>query len=659
ADNTRFVRTRPAAAGLWSLTFKTPPDAEGRQEAVELTNRSQPRTRKCATSRRGLTFEWQGLDLPGEAGAVDVRAEVRIAPGAGASEWRITVKNRSRRFGLWETDYPRLTGVVPPGLADVLLPRGNWGGSLMPRHAGQYDGRYPSFACPVQLAAFNLGEAGLYLAAHDGDANAKRLVVTREQDFTFKALAENAGVPGAAGAPDYPLVIAAYKGDWWQAAKRYRAWALRQPWTSKGPIRERSDYPRRLTDLGFWMLLNGHPASVSDAMSKTALLYPDIPLGVHWYNWHEIPFDHSYPEYFPAKPGVAEAARAMEAAGQTVMPYINARLWDRDIPSFTEALPATCKQPSGTNYVETYGSGRYLAPMCPDTELWQQRIYGICASLIDKYNMGAIYLDQIGSAAPVYCFDPTHGHPTGGGSHWVDGYRTMMRSIKAAAVKRKVALTTEDSAEPYMDNIDGCLAWNPRHQEDVPLLPAVYSGYTIYFTSPQSASDSLDAFCAAQARDFLWGCQLGWNDPWILQEPHREKQAFQYELCRYRLAAKEFMVFGELLDELRPEQAPEQAVHLWHRHQPHNARLPIVMGTLWRDAAGRLAAFVVNTSGHPKSFSFKVETARWSKCQIMWRISLLTTEGEESLREGQSNSLIMGDLKPREIRAFIFTPAAE
>jgi len=32
-----------------------------------------------------------------------------------------------------------------------------------------------------------------------------------------------------------------------------------------------------------------------------------------------------------------EAARAMVARGQTVMPSINGRLWDRDIPSFAAA----------------------------------------------------------------------------------------------------------------------------------------------------------------------------------------------------------------------------------------------------------------------------------------------------------------------------------
>jgi hypothetical protein len=657
AEDSRFVRARDGTAGLWSLTFKAPPDAAGKQETVVLDNRSNGAVRVASERvRNGVDLVWSGASLPGEPGVVDVRAEVRLEAGGGASAWRLKVSNRSKRFGLWSSDYPVLRSVSEPGLADVLLPRGNWGGTLLPRHKGAYSGRYPSFGCPLQMMAFNLGEAGLYLAAHDGGARAKELVVTRAQDVTFRLLAENAGVPGAAGAPDYPVVIAAYKGDWWQAAQRYRAWALQQAWTAKGPLRQRADYPKRLQDLAFWMLLSGKPENVERVMAETEALYAGLPIGVHWYSWHQIPFDNSYPEYFPTLDGMGAAARAMAQRGQTVMPYINARLWDRDIPSFAAAYPSACKQVSGTNYVETYGSGRSLVPMCPYTRLWQDKVRSVCHRLIDECGVNAIYLDQIGSAAPVICYDASHGHPTGGGRHWVDGYHAMLRQVRVEAVAKGVALTTEDSSEPYMDVIDGCLAWNPRHQEDVPLLPAVYSGYTVYFTSPQAEQDTVDAFCAAQARDFLWGSQLGWNGSWILREAHREKQKFQYALCRTRQAAKEFLVYGQLLDEVRPLNAVPEATHVWNRNQPHTARLPVVLATLWTDGRGRLAVFVVNTSPATQPFTFTVEPQRWLKSRGPWRLSSLTPEGETAIGLEKDLHAVLGDLQPREIRALVLTP---
>ncbi len=651
-----FVKACEAGAGLWALTFKTQPDPTGNQETAVLDNRSKARRVYSERTRDTLTFHWQGLSLPGEAGAVDVKAEVRLAKHTGPSEWRLSVENRSARYGVWSTDYPLLRGVVPAGVADVLLPTGNWGGSLLRRHSGRFEGHYPSGHCPLQMMAFQLGEAGLYLAAHDGAAQDKRLVVTREQDVTFRYLVPDAGVPGADGAPNYPVVIAAYAGDWWQAARRYREWALQQAWAAKGPLLTRTDVPEHLLDLGFWMLLNGKPEGVTNAMVKAERLYSGVPVGVHWYCWHKIPFDNSYPEYFPALGGMAEAARSMVAGGQTVMPYINARLWDRDIPSFDAAYPAACKQPSGTNYVETYGSGRSLVPMCPATSLWQEKVQSVCHRLMGECGVNAIYLDQIGAAAPAACYDASHGHTLGGGRYWTEGYRAMLTRIKEEAAASGVALTTENTAEPYMDTIDAYLAWSPRMAEDVPLLPAVYSGYTVYFTSPQAAQDSTDAFCAAQGRDFLWGCQLGWNDPWILQEEHREKQRFQAELCRYRLAAKDFLVYGQLLGEVRPQGGVPETTHRWNRTRPHDARLPVVQGTVWRDANGRLAVFVVNASGKPQRFAFQIDAAKWLSAKGPWRLSLLTPEDETPVERTRGEGALLGDLPPRSVRVFLLAP---
>lgn len=663
--DTRFVHQRADVPGLWRLIFKTAPDAAGQRKMVMLDNRSGGAA--GVTSERvrgGFDFVWKGLPLPDEPDAVDVRAEVRLASGEGASEWRLKVANRSGKFGLWESEYPRLLGVVPAGLADAVLPDSTWGGLLQKGFSGGFEGFYPSCGCPLQMLAFNLGEAGLYFAAHDGAARTKRLMVTREQDVTIFMPAENAGVPGSAGMADFPVVVAAYRGNWWEAARRYRAWATRQVWTSKGPIRDRKDYPQRLADLGYWFRLGGAPDAITNGMAQVSRLFPDVPVGLHWYTWHQIPFDNSYPEYFPAKEGMAEATRLMTGNGVTVMPYINSRLWDQDLPSFAGAFPSACKQfPSGTNYVEHYYGkrSRNLVPMCPATRLWQDKIQEVCHRLMSECGVNGIYLDQLASSFPTLCFDPSHGHPLGGGRYWADGFRAMLTPIKAEAARTGTVLATEHTAEPYMDNIDAFLTYNPRHQDDIPLLPAVYSGYTIYFSSPQSERDSLDAFCTQQARDFLWGCQMGWDQteqPWILQEQHREKQQFQLALCRYRLAAKAFLVYGQLVDEVRPLNNVPNVIHLWNRNVPHQARLPAVMGTVWKDRLGRLAAVIVNTSGEPQTFDFRVEPERWLRTRGPWRLTTLTPSGETPAEMGKDLRVYLRDLPPREIRVVILASQA-
>jgi hypothetical protein len=507
--------------------------------------------------------------------------------------------------------------------------------------------------------AFNLGPSGLYLGAHDDAARTKRLAISPEQDASFVTLAEDAGQPRASVAAPFPVVVAACEGDWWQAAKRYRQWATGQTWARKGWIRDRPDVPAIMKDLGLWWLGGNDPAQAGPMMRRAAEACP-LPIGLHWYTWHVIPFDNSYPEYFPTKPGFAEVVRELTGLGQVIMPYINGRLWDRDIPSFERGIAGACKQAGGQVYVEEYGSGRKLCPMCPTTALWQDTMAEVCQRLMTECGVNAIYLDQIGAAAPAPCFDPGHGHPLGGGRHWVDGYRVLLDRIKAEAVRHGVGLTTENTAEPYMDNIDAYLAWNPRYDTDVPLLPAVYSGYTVYFTSPQEATDDLNAFAMAQGRDFLWGCQLGWNGDWLLAPEHRAKLAFELELCRMRLAGKEFMVFGEVLDEIRPLSLVPRLTTVWNRTSRHPASLPGIQGTLWRARDGRLAVFLVNYGDRPGAVTYEVEPGRWGLASTAgWLVQRLTPQGMAPWQRVPGAVLRRDEvLEGREVRALVISPAA-
>ena len=194
------------------------------------------------------------------------------------------------------------------------------------------------------------------------------------------------GQPGAAFATDFPFVVSLYHGDWWQAAKKYRKWAIRQPWTAKGPIAQRTDFPKRFIDNGFWMCLGGEPKNVEKILvDLDKRVNGRVPFATHWYNWHKIPFDHSYPNYFPTKDGFAETTARMKEKGQLIMPYINGRLWDMDIDSFpTEGIKSAAKNEKGEPYIEIYASKRRLVPNCPFTTQWQNKIQEICSRLMNE-----------------------------------------------------------------------------------------------------------------------------------------------------------------------------------------------------------------------------------------------------------------------------------
>lgn len=565
--------------GFWNAAFWR----DGKPESsVSLNNLSPCASRTVERDGDSLRFSWIGLSVGGETGTVDVVATVALSDCGDAAEWRLAVKNRSSEWGLASTEFPIVERVVRPGEATALQPDGNWGGMLV-EHCNQGQKLvYPRGNMQLQTLAFFKGHAGLQFTALDGGAQEKTFDTTG-LSMRIGYNCPDAGLPGAANAPDFAIETAAISGDWWSAAKRYRAWALRQPWAAKGPLADRRDFSRGIADVGFWMQLWGEPEVVSNIVVRALSKLGDVQLGVHWYSWHKIPFDNSYPEYFPERRGMREAVEWMERQGVFVMPYINGRLWDADIQSFSNAIPWTCKKPDGESfYIEEYGSGRRFAPMCPATSFWRGKVGEICGRLVGEIGVKAVYLDQIAAERPAPCHDLSHGHPLGGGRWWTDGYRSLMAQLRECTAGKGVAFTTECAAEPYMDGFDAFLVWLSRSPHDVPMLPAVYSGYALYFGSPQDKKDPIDAWCRMQGRDFLWGCQAGWVADWLFDDAHSEHLKFMLRLCRERLANNDFFVYGELAGEFPASDGN-------------------VMGTVWRSRDGRCRAFLVNASDEEKT----------------------------------------------------------
>ena len=630
-----------------------------------LDNRASGDLRVSKTDKR-LTFLWKNLDLKEEKDVVDVTVTVDLASDFGQSEWRIAVTSRSKKFGVYETYFPTLSAINRRGFGDVLIPTGNWGGKLCKGGkiwgmTGPLNLPYPAGACPVQLLSFMNDGCGLYFAAHDSGARTKRILLSPEQDATFALLAENAGQPGAGQKSEIPFVVTAYKGDWWGAAQLYRKWATKQIWCRKGWIEQRTDVSEKLKNLECWWLATYFPKHIESVMSRAEKACGKN-IGLQWYKWHKIPYDTYYPEFFPTKPGVSEAVHRLTAKGLLIMPYINGRLWDTQLDSFkTKGFAASCKRYYGGNYTEIYHKGGCkLAPTCTATKTWQDIMFNLCHRLVYECGVNGIYIDQIGAGRPRPCYDSAHGHPLGGGTHWVDGYRTMLNRIKADVSKAGCILSTENCAEPYMDNIDVFLTWSLRRQEGVPLLPAIYSGYTLYYASPQVPKDTLDAFAMMQGRDFTFGCQLGWNRQWLLDKEQRPKFDFMLTASKLRVAAKKFMVFGQLVDEVRPLKKVPPITITWNRRRPYTLTLPSAQGTIWRSRTGdEMAVAMFNGCGEKRELNYSIEPGKWlSKKSENWIIKRLkTTGGAISDAKVQGSKIIRKEiLAPYEVRIITISP---
>lgn len=649
----RHIQPAAGTQDLWQVSFTN------HHETITLSNAGSPSTSAAIETEVGGTqvarFEWRDLDLGEEKGVVTVRVTVELPPDSGLAQWRIWVDNRSTKLGLGEIEFPKFSGFLEAGLYDVAFPHRNWG-KLFPKCECALTGDYPTgWSMPMQMCAATRDGNGVYLAAHDPKAWKKTFALEPGKGFAIKTYAEDMGIPGRSFAAPFPSVIGVFRGNWLEAAKIYRRFALTAPWTSEGRLSQRRSTPQAAKDVGLWFISGSSfgPDRASFADADRPLLkaqeYLGVPLGVHWYNWHEIPFDTHYPRYFPTKPGVAEQARDLVGRGVVVMPYINGRIVDQSNADFADYRPFTTKKPDGELHEEEYGNGVKQAVMCSATAFWQDKVTEIVARLGAEVGMNAVYIDQIAAAGPPLCFDASHGHPLGGGGWWVDGYRKMLRRVQEVAHRdgRDMTVTSECVAEPFMDGVDAFLVWQPRDQQDIPLMAAVYAGYSLYFASPEPLKTSDRGWIMIQGRDFLWGCQNGWMGTDLLAPENAAKAAFLRQIGQYRVAGRAFLTYGELVGFIHHA---ETVTEPWASGP---ATLPIAQGSIWRAEDGSLGVFLVNYLDRDVTLAFALDPAQYGLApgHEGYRVRRVDQGGGQAEERGTSRILKHSEtLGPTEIR---------
>eukprot|EP01064_Diplonema_japonicum_P011675 TRINITY_DN19111_c0_g1_i1.p1 TRINITY_DN19111_c0_g1~~TRINITY_DN19111_c0_g1_i1.p1 ORF type:complete len:856 (+),score=104.11 TRINITY_DN19111_c0_g1_i1:31-2598(+) len=410
--------------------------------------------------------------------------------------------------------------------------------------------------------------SGLYFAAHDAKGSSKHFAFNVKSSspnpsaaLSISATAADAGVPSSTHVVGYPVVLALFDGDWWDSTQIYRPWALSSAaWTQKGPVENRTDIPDWLLNTTTWVnshwqgndIFNtsgGDPEVVKQrvlAVNQRFDLGPHANLGLHWYEWDLLGykqgsnytdcgtevtcgFDTHYPEYFPTRTGFAENLKQMQNQGVKVAPYINGRIFDIATETWQKdnAVSWAAKQspprldPSKSDlstYEESYGSHAVFNVMCPHTTYWQDVISNVSGTIVKDLGTNGVYIDQIAAAGPRPCWDKTHNHTLGGGSHWVSGYKQLLNKVRSQVGNNAVVLT-ESNAEPFMDGVTIFLTLvgygsapfaGTRHT--VNAFGSIYGGYffsmgaeffQVDFTNP-------DVFSSKIAKMLLFGSQMGW-----------------------------------------------------------------------------------------------------------------------------------------------------
>lgn len=197
-----------------------------------------------------------------------------------------------------------------------------------------------------------------------------------------------------------------------------------------------------------------------------------------------------------------------------------------------------------------------------------------------------------------------------------------------------------------MGGLDGLLVWTTRLSNSIPMLSAVYSGYTSYFGTNTPFNYTDRAWIMREGRDFLWGSQNGWMHPGQLLAPENAVKAeFFRRIGKYRVAGGKFLTYGELVGFIDRPEATVQGE--WPSHGAGTVTLPAVQGSIWTANDGSVGIFLVNYLAEPQAIDLDLDLTPHGLPVSIGRPLLLTSIGLEGERS-DAGSVPNGILKRRE-----------
>ena len=580
--------------------------------------------------------------------SVEARAETE--DDIDALKWKFSVVAPGKRWSVWRAVFPQVAVADLGPEANVFVPRaagevqkGLWQRSF------RFTGTYPSGWSSMQFAAAydQQLETGLYVAVHDPLGSTKDIKIeSRPADravvLSFDHPVPDMGVAGNGFQLSGEAVWKLLRGDWFDAALTYRNWMRKEAkWFPKLAAEGREDTTRWMRELSVWALDSGEPEGCVPRVKQFAQ-FMGVPVGVHWYNWHQIPFDNDYPHYFPTKEGFAEGVRQLQESDIFVMPYINGRLWDTrdkgmdDFQFSRIALPGATKDENGDPHTEMYGSKESdgsrvkLAAMCPATDVWKDKVREIVLRLFNECGVKGVYIDQVAAARPRLCFDAAHGHPLGGGHWWNEAYWDLIGAIRKE-MPDDCMLTTECNAEPYAHRFDGYLTWHWQHDGQVPAFPAIYGGAIQMFGRAYRGGPSKDLALRMKAGEQLvFGEQIGWINPSVLNE--KENAEFLRRVVHLRHRLRRYFFAGEMARPPKPIGDVPTVTADWQWSGQWPVTTSALMAGAWCLPNQRRAVLIfVNVGDEPLSARLDVDLADYGMPDSSFRVAKITPTTEESL----------------------------
>ncbi|MHB9071218.1 MAG: DUF6259 domain-containing protein [Sedimentisphaerales bacterium] len=654
---------------LWQINLRS--EKSGREVILDEKNSSFEAVYKGGNNGRHLQFTWKIQSV--DCGNIIVNVSAVVDNNSPFLNLKIDVENAGKEYGVWTVQFPVVNNfrkLSDSGEDFLAIAGGNGGGAgegqlyknpfstLQTPHLRTY----PCYHQAMQLNAYYGAEGGLYFATYDGDGYLKAFLLKPINlnipvlRYEVHQYPESCGSAGLGFKQTYSAIISPFKGDWYDAARIYRQWALKQKWCKLGTLEQRTDISPSIKNGAYWVMFapvfkpmaagetlmrklartlpveevqkRARSWDVEASLAKVQQLhdYFSFPMILWCNNWWEGGGDISAPRYIPMN-GLGEFMEKLHKRfpDVTLSGHIQPKRFSTQLLEFGEDVNSTLeRRDNGIIYREVMSEDKddiYVFPAWTTEwwlNFWRNKSYNLA-----KLGLDGFHVDEFASATSFSSQDFDKSHPRwGGGTVYADTRRNMYTIIRdyARKVNPNFAAHHEALCEMYIDVADLAEVDTTPANTSIPLWEAVYHDYNFNMgrrimkwmdentwpVGKEPGDANIGEFIASFGQTYIWGNQPGWTRADIVSfSPQAALYVKKLMDARYR--AMKFLNTGDMMRQLTVTKPLPDIRTIWRVCDTPEHIMPAVINSVWKASDGTIGLVLVNISEEPQTITYRYD----------------------------------------------------